>query len=541
MEIIVRMTIIVFLAALVVMVSGCSVNKPFVALEEEPYIQNLENAHPSNYVAAIAPIDIGFDAAKINKEASGRFALIPVMDRLTELVRNSVRNAKVFEKLIDESPKTLDEAWKLGADIFISAKLSEYQVYYIGTNKLFVPNIINWFFFEVPSYFVRDEVYGLSGKIEFSFKSTHSGKELLSSTANFTVERSLDDFERGWQILGILRVPGSLSESNWFKVADSLKQYEEKEMQLSIIKIMNEDVRSAVKSDAFKQNMAKRCGLVVGLSRYKAEALTRLKFADDDAIAFRNALISATKEPTAERNIRILTNDSATKDALFKELGALVKRLQPEDEMFFYFAGYGARRLRTMKAETKIEEKNEGENEGKEPSEPPEKGEDSKEQTFAEPALLLFDSDPDNPETFVPLLDIINLLKESPAKVVIIVDAGFGTEKPLRSAGFDVKDALSFKELFISLVDEKQFVILSASDCFLGEGAAEFEHQKHGVATFYLLEGMAGKADIDKNGSVTLKEAFLFLYPRVVEESQMEACAQHPFILGKGIENIILK
>ncbi|MCX7704191.1 MAG: hypothetical protein N2234_08890 [Planctomycetota bacterium] len=553
-------------------VFGCSVNKPFVALGEEPYIKNLENAQAGNYVAAVAPLSIAFDAASLNKEASGWFALNPSLERYSGLIKNSLKVSRVFKNILEETIRSMEDAWKAGADVFILPKLVEYQVFYSGTNKLFVPNIINWFFFEIPSWFVKDEVYGLRGKIEFSFISTHSGRELLTCTAEFNVERSLDDFERGWQIFGILRVPGSLEESNWLKIAETLKEYEEKEVQFSIVKVMNEMVRSATASDSFKRNMAKRCGLVIGLSRYRSEALPRLKFADDDAIAFRNLLLTSSRETTAERNIKILTNDIATKEAFFRELDSLIKRLQPEDEVVLYFAGYGARRLKKIKeaqpSEPKEEEREKGnggrekreessdEDEGEKekgeekktaPSEESKKEEEPppttvKEHNFAEPALLLFDSDPNNPDTFISLLDILNLLKSGNAKVmVIIIDAGFGTEKLLRGAGIDVGNTPPLKEPFISLVQEKPFIILCGADCFSGEGAAEFEHQKRGVATFYLLEGASGRADTDKNGSVSLKEAFLYLYPRVVEETQMEACTQHPFILGSNTETVILK
>src|SRR5574341_174498 len=61
----------------------------------------------------------------------------------------------------------------------------------------------------------------------------------------------------------------------------------------------------------------------------------------------------------------------------------------------------------------------------------------------------------------------------------------------------------------------------------------------HGVFTHYLLEGMSGKADTEgnKNGIVTLSEAFDFLEGKVKQVTQN---AQHPDISGNFDNNLPL-
>ena len=532
-----RETVIVTL--LIVSLCGCAVNEPFVPLEEEPYIKNLKIGKPTALTASFAPPTIDFDAAALNKEAEGWFAMRPSGKWLGRLLRSAIERVKLFSRSVSADTKTVEEAWASGADLLIIPKLKKYRVYYGGTNRLFVPNIIAWLFLLVPSWFIKDEVYGVEGELEFSFISTHSGKRLFSRYAGFKTERSLDDFERGWQLLGIFRVPKSLSEPNWKKVEEVLRKQIEKEILLAVVKLMNEDVRAELLSPHCRKKMAKRCGLILGLSRYAARGLPRLKFAADDAIAFRRLLLRSTDQPSAERNIKILTNDTATKDAVTKALESLLQRLQPEDEVFFYFAGYGTQMIRTIR-EKPFPKSGSDSSTSKKPNE---KGKpESDERRLAEPALLLFDSDPKREKSLLPLLELLSLFRKSPARrVVLVLDTGFGTEKTLRSVESSLEGAEPIKEHLSQIIEEEPFILISASDFSASEGDAEFEHQKHSVFTFYILHALTGKADVDKNGIITLKEVFKFVYPRVVEETQMEACAQHPVMLGKGAETIILK
>lgn len=536
---------------LLTLVLGCAVNEPFVPLEEEPYIKRLSLSSPTEFVASFSRLSISFDATAINREAEGWFAIPPSEEWLLRLLIDSTERVRLFRE-IRGVVRDVEDAWKIGSDIVVLPKLKEYRVYYSGTNKLFVPNIIAWLFLLVPSWFIRDEAYGLRGEIEFSFISTHSGKELLSRTVTFETERSLNDFERGWQLLGIFRVPKSLSEHNWQKVERVLRQQVEKEIRLAVVRLMNEDVRSSLLSTSCREKMAKRSALVVGLSRYESEQLPQLKFAADDAIAFRKLLLQSTDQLPAERNIKILTNDAATKETVMKTLQSILKRLKPQDEFFFYFAGYGTKRIRIVKEE-RSPSANPTEAQRKQHSDKNKKNKDEVEDNtkrrpeyikrrFAEPALFLFDSNPKEEDSLLPLLTLLSLFENCPARrVVVVLDTGFGTEKILRSVASSIKDAEPMKERITQSIQKSRIILITASDFSTSEGTAEFEHQKHGIFTFYLLQALTGKADVDKNGTITLKEAFSYIYPRVVEETQMEACAQHPLMLGKGAEDIILK
>jgi uncharacterized caspase-like protein len=62
------------------------------------------------------------------------------------------------------------------------------------------------------------------------------------------------------------------------------------------------------------------------------------------------------------------------------------------------------------------------------------------------------------------------------------------------------------------------------------EVSEEDEKLEHGIFTYYLLEGLKGKADIDEDGLITVDEAYRYVSKRVPEATNQ---APHP--LKKGV------
>ncbi|MCK7469824.1 MAG: hypothetical protein MZU95_02755 [Desulfomicrobium escambiense] len=56
-------------------------------------------------------------------------------------------------------------------------------------------------------------------------------------------------------------------------------------------------------------------------------------------------------------------------------------------------------------------------------------------------------------------------------------------------------------------------VIITASSA--NEVSVEKDELQHGVFTYYLLEGLRGKADTDRDGMVTVDEAYRYVYDQV--------------------------
>jgi uncharacterized caspase-like protein len=77
-------------------------------------------------------------------------------------------------------------------------------------------------------------------------------------------------------------------------------------------------------------------------------------------------------------------------------------------------------------------------------------------------------------------------------------------------------------------------VILTASDA--NEVSAEKDDLKHGVFTYYLLEGLRGKADYDKDGVITVDEVYRY----VSIKSPGNRSDQHPVKKGEVTGEIVL-
>ena len=61
------------------------------------------------------------------------------------------------------------------------------------------------------------------------------------------------------------------------------------------------------------------------------------------------------------------------------------------------------------------------------------------------------------------------------------------------------------------------------------EVSCEKEELHHGVFTYFLLEGLRGKADADQDGQITVDEAYAYVAQKVPQATGQE---QHPVRKG---------
>jgi len=78
-------------------------------------------------------------------------------------------------------------------------------------------------------------------------------------------------------------------------------------------------------------------------------------------------------------------------------------------------------------------------------------------------------------------------------------------------------------------------VILTASDA--NEVSVEKDELKHGVFTYYLLEALRGKGDLDGDGVVSADEAYRYVSMKVPQATGQD---QHPVKKGEMTGQIIL-
>ncbi len=65
----------------------------------------------------------------------------------------------------------------------------------------------------------------------------------------------------------------------------------------------------------------------------------------------------------------------------------------------------------------------------------------------------------------------------------------------------------------------------------------EREDLGHGVFTYYLLEGLRGKADLDRDGIITVDEAYNYVSKKVPEATGQD---QNPVKKGEVEDQLIL-
>ena len=76
----------------------------------------------------------------------------------------------------------------------------------------------------------------------------------------------------------------------------------------------------------------------------------------------------------------------------------------------------------------------------------------------------------------------------------------------------------SLSEAFLDrVVSGKGTIIITASGA--NEVSMESEDYKHGIFTYFLLEGLRGKADFDSDGLVTIDELYPYVSDNVARAS----------------------
>lgn len=248
-----------------------------------------------------------------------------------------------------------------------------------------------------------------------------------------------------------------------------------------------------------------RWAIVIGISDYRDTRIPPLRYASKDAKSFYDWLISPSGGKYPPSNVRLIVNEDATgqtiKEALFSWLG----RALTEDLVIIYFAGHGS------------------------PQSP-----DQSNNLF----LLPYDAQYDNiAASGFPMWDIETAFKRfiKAKKVVVIADAchagGVGQSFDIaRRADRDLKiNPISSGLQNLSKVGDG-IAVISASD----ERQFSQESQQwgggHGVFTYFLLQGLDGEADYNKDSVVTLGELIPYLSEKVRRETRN---AQSPTVAGK--------
>ena len=247
--------------------------------------------------------------------------------------------------------------------------------------------------------------------------------------------------------------------------------------------------------------------IIVGISHYPD--LAPLQYADNDAFLFYNFLLTQQNIGLDSNNIRLFINEEATAAAIMtKGISWLQNTIKPSegDRVYFYFAGHGD-------------------------------AVDASEAYF-----LAYDANPAGDKNNYAVSGTINIqvlknrirkLTNSGVEVIFIMDACRTDDIPGGADGI----AGSYE----SILEQKngELMMLSASP-----NQFSYEHKKfgngHGLFTWHLVNGLAGKADQDGDQKVSLFELDNYVRLKVRNDSKEFYQIQTPvFCCSKDFEKTV--
>lgn len=233
-----------------------------------------------------------------------------------------------------------------------------------------------------------------------------------------------------------------------------------------------------------------RWAVVIGVSDYQNPGIPSLKYAHKDAEAFANFLRTPEGGGYDNEHMRVLLNKDATlpnvRDALINFLSNAIDI----DLVVLYFAGHGA----------------------PEPARP---------QNLY---LLTHDSDPARlGTTAFPMWQIQDVLGRyiNSKRIIVFTDAchSGGISVNFATRGVGVTEQNLVNQYLADLSRSKEgTVVFTASAA--GEVSQEFPELGHGVFTYFLLEGLKGKADFNNDYTITINEAMQYTEEQVKRKTR---------------------
>jgi len=251
-----------------------------------------------------------------------------------------------------------------------------------------------------------------------------------------------------------------------------------------------------------------RWAVVVGVGRYDSPEISRLRHAVDDAEAVARTLrdVGGFKP----ENVLLLTDRTERKPTLRNlkwALGTFLARSAGKgDTVIIFFAGHGA----------------------------PEVDVTGKERDGLAKYLVPVDAEPDDLyATGFPMEEFETIFNRIEAeRVVVFLDACYSGAAGGRTFSSRRTRALAVDDAFLErLARAKGRAIITASRA--AEVAVELAEIGHGLFTYYLVDGLRGAADLDRDGIVTLQELYQYLEQQVSRHSRQVGANQHPVMKGE--------
>lgn len=258
--------------------------------------------------------------------------------------------------------------------------------------------------------------------------------------------------------------------------------------EMKQLSIMNTKIKYllllTILSFSYLQSKSQRqiYAVIVGVSDYKNDNLKLdLNYCDDDARSFYNLLLTSGVK---KENIALLTDYKASKKNIISKLNLVFSKADTFDEVIFFFSGHGS------------------------------KG-----------SFVPYDYN----GSYATLLDysiIKNSFKKcNTNKKLCIADACYsGT---IKHPSIKSKTKTTYNNKKSNIV-----VIMSSRDY---QTSREIPSLKNGAFTYYLVKGLKGNADKNKDNIITVSEMYFYTKEHVKLETQNK---QVPIIFGNFDKNM---
>jgi uncharacterized caspase-like protein len=248
--------------------------------------------------------------------------------------------------------------------------------------------------------------------------------------------------------------------------------------------------------------------VVIGIGEYDSRQIPRLRYATQDADAMYDFLTKSGGY--AKDHVLLLTNTSQMKPTLLnikRALGDfLARRAGRDDTVLIYFAGHGA----------------------------PEVDVAGTESDGLSKYLIPQDGDPDSLYTSaLPMDEIQRIFARIQAeRILLLLDTCYSGTAGGRSFARQRVRATGLNDQFLErLARNRGRVIITASGP--NEVALELDELGHGLFTYYILEGLRGKADRNGDGIVTVSELYEYVEDQVDRAARRAGGRQQPLMKGE--------
>ena len=215
--------------------------------------------------------------------------------------------------------------------------------------------------------------------------------------------------------------------------------------------------------------------LVIGIANYENETI-RLRYTARDATIYAQFLQTVAGGKVLPANVNLLTESRATNAAIYGFLNSIRKKSQPGDRAIIFFSGHG-----------------------------------DVETDFQEGYLLAYDTEPNNYPGFAlkvaDLKNTLSAMSSNGVEVVLITDACKAGTLAGNAINGNMRTSQSIQKIGgVTKLLSCQPDELSKEGPW-GGGRSVF--------SYYLLSGLSGRADQDKNNSVTALETLIYLNTEV--------------------------